>query len=62
MLMAKHFVIKEIGSLDPTPFAVVSHGTAMDGKYRRKVLFVHHWYETEDEARASAHRAEYPEY
>ena len=60
--MPKHFVIREVGSLDHKSFAVVSHGEAFDGKWKRKVLFVHGWHEKEDDARAEAHRMEYPDY
>ena len=58
----KYFVIKEVGANDSRRFAVVSHGEAFEGKYKRKCLWVHDWYRTEDEARASAHSFEFPEF
>lgn len=58
----KHFVIKEIGAEDSKPFAVVSHGEGLDGKWRRKCLWVHDWFQNEHDARAYAHSMEYPDY
>lgn len=58
--MAKYFVIQEIAPEEAKEFAVVSHGEAYVGKWKRKVLFVHDWYENEDQARAAAHRLLYP--
>lgn len=62
--MNKSVVIKEIGCNDTLQWAVAKHGIAYDqqGKNRRKVMFVSQWYATEDEARASAHRDNHPDY
>lgn len=59
--MTKAFVVKQIGFDDYKEWAVVSHGEAYDGKWKRRCLWVHGWYEKEDDARADAHRLEYPE-
>ena len=56
------FVIREIGGEDQEAWAVVQHGEAYEGKWKRKVLFVLGWYTTEDAARADAHRANHPDY
>jgi hypothetical protein len=56
--LGKAFVIKEIGASDPTAWAVVEH--ERDGW--KKKLHIHSWYETEDQARAAAHRHNHPEY
>jgi hypothetical protein len=60
----KYFVIREVGATDHKAFAVVSHGEAWTSAngYKRKVLFVDRWYEKEDDARADAHRSNYPDY
>ncbi len=57
----KFFVVREIGSDDRKPFAVVEHGQAYDGKWRRKCLWVLNWHETADAARAQAHSLLYPD-
>lgn len=59
--MANYFVIKEIGAKDNQQFAVVFRGEAFDGRWKRKCLWVHDWFSKEDDARASAHRMEYPD-
>jgi hypothetical protein len=59
----KAFVIREVGATDHKQFAVVTHGEAWTSErgYKRKVLFVQGWHEREDEARAGAHRHNYPD-
>jgi hypothetical protein len=58
----RSFVIREVGSEDRKRFAVVAHGEAFEGKWKRKCLWVSGWYEKEDDARADAHRTNYPDY
>jgi hypothetical protein len=60
--MEKAFVIREVGSEDRKRFAVVTHGEAFEGKWKRRCLWVGSWYEKEDDARADAHRQNYPDY
>lgn len=57
----KYFVVREVGSDDRKPFAVVEHGEGYDGKWKRKCLWVHRWHETSDAARAQAHSLLYPD-
>lgn len=57
----KYFVIKEVGGDDRKLFAVVEHGEAFEGKWQKKCLWVFDWYETEDQARATAHSLLYPD-
>lgn len=35
-------------------------GEAFEGKWKRRCIFIEGWCETEDEARALAHRLEHP--
>lgn len=62
MATGKSFVIREIGGEDSKPFAVVRHGRAFQGKWEREVLWVQDWHETEDQARAYAHRDNHPDW
>lgn len=57
----KYFVIKEIGAGDAAQYAVVSRAQTWVGQFKRNTLVVEYWYETEDEARAHAHRLLFPE-
>jgi hypothetical protein len=57
----EYFVIREVGARDSKCFAVVRHGQAFEGNWQRNVLFVDRWYEKEDDARADAHRSNYPD-
>lgn len=60
------FVIREVCGEDREQFAVVTHGEAYEGigprAWKRKVLWVHDWHEKEDDARAHAHRHNFPDY
>lgn len=44
----KYIVIKQIGCEDSKAYAV--------GEIKDRNILIHHWYETEDAARADAHR------
>ena len=61
-MQRKSFVIREVGGEDSKPFAVVTHGEAFEGKWKRKVLFVEMWHRSEDDARAHAHRNNHPDW
>jgi len=58
----KAFVIREVGGDDHKAWAVVEHGDAFQGKWKRKCLWIHGWYEREDDARADAHRTNHPDW
>lgn len=63
MSSPQYFVVREVGSEDRKPFAVVEHGEGYgsDGKWRRKCLWVINWHETSEAARAEAHSMLYPD-
>jgi hypothetical protein len=52
----KSFVIKDLSSGESSEFAVVTHGEAFEGKWKRKVLFIHDWFNKLDDACACAYR------
>lgn len=59
-MICKVLVIREIGSDDSRPYAVVEHETRTVG--HRRTLKVHGWFERENDARALAHAMMFPDY
>lgn len=59
--MSRAIVIQNLApESSGTQYAVCTHGQAWEGRFKRNVLFIDLWCETEDEARAYAHRMEHP--